>query len=57
MKLVKMTNIRTELISSLLNLVDFEAVLSVDKAQTKGQLEKGWGGQGSNPDRYEIGER
>ena len=38
MKLVKMTNIRIELISSLLNLVDFEAVLSVDKAQTKGNL-------------------
>ena len=38
MKLVKMTNIRTELISSLLNLVDFEAVLSVDEAQTKGNL-------------------
>ena len=35
MKLVKMTNIRIELISSLLNLVDFEAVLSMDKAQIK----------------------
>ena len=30
-----MTNIRTELISSLLNHVDFEAVLSVDKAKLK----------------------
>ena len=30
-----MTNIRIELISSLLNLVDFEAVLSVDKDQIK----------------------
>ena len=36
MNLVKMTNVRTDLISSLLNLVDFETVLSVDKAQTKG---------------------
>ena len=33
-----MNNIRTELISSLLNLVDFEVVLSVDKARTKGNL-------------------
>ena len=38
MKLVKMTNIRLELISSLLNLVDLEEVLSVEKAQTKGNL-------------------
>ena len=33
-----MTNIRTELICSLINLVDFEAILSVDKAQTKVNL-------------------
>ena len=36
-----MTNIRIELISSLLNLVDFEAVLSVHKAQTGSLLHQG----------------